>query len=119
MPLLTIVEHYIFAALNQAVAEEQEDGTVVATVAALPGLIAYGRNTHECAAECFRLIEQTVKNWLEAGYEIPTIGGIDLNSERGQVLASYHEHSASHDEPDPFYDEEAFDAALEAYTAAG
>lgn len=119
MPLLTIVQHYIFAALMQAVAEEQGDGTVVATVPVFPGLVAYGRDSHECASECYRLIEETVRNWLKAGYELPVIDGIDLNSEKGKVLASYHQQPSSAETETYYDDEDALTAAFENFSASG
>jgi predicted RNase H-like HicB family nuclease len=84
MPLLTIVEAYIFAALHRAVSETLEDGTLVATIPELPGIITYGADAHECARELYRLVEDTVRTWLASGYAVPVIDGIDLNWRRGR-----------------------------------
>ncbi len=51
MPVVTIVEHYIFAALSHARTDALEDGTLVATIPELPGVITYGADVHECARE--------------------------------------------------------------------
>lgn len=90
LPVITIVEAYIFAALRHALADTFEDGTLVATIPELPGVIAYGADTHECARELYCLIEETVRTWLANGYLIPVINEIDLNSDKSQILASYH-----------------------------
>jgi predicted RNase H-like HicB family nuclease len=115
MPLITIVESYIFAALERALADSLEDGTVVATIPDFPGVIAYGADTHECARELYRLVEDTVRAWLANGYHVPILDGIDLNSAKGQVLASYHQHPESARPQGDFYeDEHALERACEA-----
>jgi predicted RNase H-like HicB family nuclease len=115
MPLMTIVEAYIVVALRHALAEELEDSTYVATIPELPGLIAYGADVHECACELYRLVGEVVKTWLVSGYHVPVIDGVDLNSEKAQILASYHLHHATTRVDDSLYgDEDALEAAFEA-----
>ncbi|MDQ2742057.1 MAG: hypothetical protein M3Z66_07130 [Chloroflexota bacterium] len=115
VPVITIVEAYIFAALRHALAEALEDGTLVATIPELPGVIVYGADTHECARELYCLIEETVRTWLANGYLMPVIDGIDLNLDRSQVLASYHPRAESLEASGEFYDDEvALDRAFEA-----
>jgi len=106
MPVITIVEAYIFAALGHAPAEALEDGTLVATVPELPGVIAYGVDTHECARELYCLIEDTVRTWLANGYLVPVIDEIDLNSDRSQILASYHPRPEIPQRSGEFYEDE-------------
>ncbi len=115
VPVITIVEAYIFAALGHALADTLEDGTLVATIPELPGVIAYGADTHECARELYCLIEDTVRTWLANGYLVPVIDGIDLNSDRSQVLASYHPCPEILEPNGEFYEDEvALDRAFEA-----
>src|SRR5947209_6068691 len=60
MSVVTIVEAYIFAALKRAVTEGLEDGTIVATIPELPGIIAYGSDVHECSRKLYDMIEGMV-----------------------------------------------------------
>lgn len=115
MPLLTIVEAYIFAALKRAAVETLPDGTLVATIPALPGLIAYGADQHECARTLYGLIEETVRTWLAKGYEVPVLDGIDLNAEKGYVLASYHRPVTVSSGYEIYEDESALERAFEAH----
>lgn len=92
MPIITIVEEYIIAALRSAAVEPLEDGTLVATVPKLPGIVVYGVDTHECARELYRLIEDTVRVWLVSGHDVPGIDWVGLSSEKGQIPASYHSY---------------------------
>ena len=88
MQLITIVEGYIYAALQHAEVERMEDGTLVATVPELPGIIAFGADQHECSKELYRLIEESLRIWLRKGYDAPVIDGIDLSSEKTHISSS-------------------------------
>ena len=113
MPVITIVEAYIVAALGHVLVDRLEDGTLVATIPELPGIIAYGEDTHERARELYCLIEDTVRTWLANGYLVPAIDEIDLNSDRSQVLASYHPRPEVHQPSGEVYgDEIALDRAF-------
>ena len=115
MPVTTIVETYIFPALKCAMADTLEDGTLVATIPELPGVIAYGADTHECARGLYRLIEDTVRTWIANGCHVPVIDEIDLNANKSEVLASYHPHPESPQPSGEFYEDEGeLERALEA-----
>jgi len=115
MSIVTIVENYIFALLKRAEAETIADGTLVATVPELAGLIAYGGDIHECSRELYRLIEETVRTWLASGYVLPVIDGIDLNSEKGRLLSTYHTRRETSPLRGDFYEDEAqLEAAFKA-----
>jgi hypothetical protein len=90
MGLITIVEDYVSAAMKRAGVEELEDGTLVAWVPGLEGIIVTGADRHECAEGLFDRLEDWVKVGLTRGIELPVIDGIDLNTERARALASYH-----------------------------
>lgn len=90
MLLLTIVEAYVNAALERAVVENLEDGTVGAYIPDCPGILAFGSDVHECAVEMYRLLEDWVKVNLARGIRLPIIGGIDLNSDQNRTLATYN-----------------------------
>lgn len=90
MPLLTVVEHYLFAALNIAVVETDDDGTLGAFVPACPGVLAFGADAHECALNLYRELEEWVRVSLERGYDVPEIAGINLNHDTARILATYH-----------------------------
>ncbi|MGI8825136.1 MAG: hypothetical protein ACR2JC_05740 [Chloroflexota bacterium] len=72
----------------------------------LPGVIGYGADAHECARELYRLIEDTLRTWLADGYPVPVIDGIDLNSNKNRVLASYHPHIDRVDPGGEHYEDE-------------
>jgi hypothetical protein len=112
--LLTIVEHYITAAMNRAVPERLEDGTVAATVPECPGVIAFGADNHACATELYARLEDCVKVSLAAGQVLPVIDGIDLNTEAGQILAPYHDHEPVPSQWKFYADEDELEAAFEA-----
>jgi predicted RNase H-like HicB family nuclease len=113
MPVVTVVEDYIFAALRLAVRHDLEDGTVAGTIPQFPGLIAYGADVHECSRELYRLLEETIRVWLTKGYTLPIIEDIDLNAAKTQVLKSYHLSPREDEEGGEFCeDEEALERAF-------
>lgn len=90
MPLLTIVEHYLFAALNMAVVETDDDGTLGAFIPICPGVVAFGADAHECALNLYRELEEWVRVSLEKGYDLPEIADINLNHDAARILTTYH-----------------------------
>lgn len=70
---------YIQAALRNAKYEPLEDGTYMATVAGLQGVIAVGDTIEECRDDLIGAIEGWVALGLRLGDPIPAIDGIDLN----------------------------------------
>ena len=117
MGLITIVEDYIYAAMQHASLEQLEDGTLVAWVPGLEGVIATGANRHECSEGLYRRLEDWVKVGLARGIELPLIDGIDLNSDSSRTLATYHPdrlESARSASREFFEDSEQFLKALAA-----
>jgi len=66
---------YIQAALRNAKYEPLEDGTYMATVAGLQGVIAIGDTIEECRDDLIGAIEGWVALGLRLGHTIPTIDG--------------------------------------------
>ncbi|MGH2583835.1 MAG: type II toxin-antitoxin system HicB family antitoxin [Dehalococcoidia bacterium] len=112
--LLTIVEHYVMAAMKHAGSEQLEDGTIAATVPECPGVVAFGADHHECATELYARLEDWVKVSLAAGYKLPVIEGIDLNTEASQILATYHDGEGTTIGGEFYPDEAELEAAFEA-----
>ncbi len=106
------VEAYVRAAVKHALVEKLDDGTIAASVPGAFGVIAFGVNKRECAAELQRRLEDWVYTWSAAGHTLPVIDGIDLNTEDIKALLSYCEH------PDPetdvllFDNDDEFEAAM-------
>jgi len=115
MALRTIVEDFVIAAMRSAAAESFEDGSVAATVPGCPGVITYGADQHECATELYARLETWVKLSLAASYTLPVIDGIDLNSQAGQVLATYHGGPGSPAEGTFYPDEDALEVAFRSH----
>lgn len=74
---------YIRAALMQAEYDTLEDGSYVATVPGLRGVIAVGDTLEECRMDLIEVIEEWIVARLQWGYPIPPIGG--------QIIASSKE----------------------------
>jgi len=74
---------YIQAAFMRAEYDTLEDGTYVATVPGLQGVIAVGETHEECRMELIEVIEEWIVARLQWGYSIPPIGG--------QIIASSKE----------------------------
>jgi predicted RNase H-like HicB family nuclease len=89
--LTTVVEDDLTAALRRAEVEQTEDGTFVAWVSGLPGIIAGGADVHECARELYRRLEEWVMASLARGQKLPVLDGIDLNSDASRTLGTYHQ----------------------------
>jgi hypothetical protein len=111
--LLTIVEHFVMAAMKRAVPEQLEDGTIAATIPECPGVVAFGADRHECATELYARLEDWVKVSLAGGLGLPVIDGIDLNTEAGQILATYHAGDGSSIGDEFYASAEELEAAFE------
>jgi predicted RNase H-like HicB family nuclease len=119
MPLITIVEDYIFSAMKHAVLEELDDGAIGATIPECPGVLGFGADVHSCAADLYVQLQDWVRVSLELGNPLPVIDGIDLNSDSGKLLATYH-RNGSRARPAEYYEsDEAFEAALEGHAELG
>lgn len=112
MPLLTSVEDFLIAAARRAVIEPQEDGIVAAIVPECPGVIAFGNDAHECFQDLVRRLNDWVRVSLELGNPLPVIDGIDLNTEAGRLLASYHHLGDASPGGRIYQDEDELDAAF-------
>jgi predicted RNase H-like HicB family nuclease len=66
---------YIHAALMLAEYDTLEDGSYVATVPGLQGVIAVGDTLEECRMDLIEVIEEWIVARLQWGYSIPPIGG--------------------------------------------
>ncbi len=117
MPLLTIVEDYVMAAIRRAKFEQFGNGMVGATVPGCPGVVAFGADIHECARDLYIRLEDWVRVSLAAGRALPVIDGIDLNSEGAKLLASYHGGTVSSVRGEFYADDGEFEAALDRWDA--
>src|SRR5437660_711403 len=73
MPILTIVEDYVMAAMRHAELEDLELGGVGAYVPECPGVLAFGDDVHECAAGLYSRLEEWVRLCLRRGQTLPVI----------------------------------------------
>jgi predicted RNase H-like HicB family nuclease len=116
MPLITIVEDYIFSAMRRAILEELDDGTIGATIPECPGVLGFGADVHSCAANLYVQLQDWVRVSLELGNALPVIDGIDLNSDTGRLLATYHRDGEQAKGVSYYESDEAFEAALEGHS---
>jgi predicted RNase H-like HicB family nuclease len=70
---------YIQAALRLAEYDTLEDGSYVATVEGLQGVIAIGDSIEECRRDLIEVIEGWIVLRLKLGDSIPPIQGISIN----------------------------------------
>jgi len=79
---------YIAAALRHAKYETLEDGTFMATVDGLRGVIAIGDTVEECREDLIQVIEGWIALGLRMGHPIPSIDGhtIDVSTEPVPVV---------------------------------
>ncbi len=79
---------YTQAALEIAKYDTLEDGSYVATVPGLQGVIATGKTLEECRRDLIEVIEEWVVARLQCGHTIPAIGGqtIDFSKEPMAVV---------------------------------
>jgi predicted RNase H-like HicB family nuclease len=76
---------YIQAALMQAEYDTLEDGSYVATVPGLQGVIAVGDSLEECRSDLIEVIEEWIVARLQWGYPVPPIGGHTISSSKEPV----------------------------------
>ena len=79
---------YIAGALRHAKYETLEDGTFMATVDGLRGVIAIGDTVEECREDLIQVIEGWIALGLRMGHPIPSIDGhtIDVSTEPVPVV---------------------------------
>ena len=70
---------YIKAVLELAEYDTLEDGSYVATVEGLRGVIAIGDSIEECRRDLIEVIEGWIALRLKLGDSIPPIQGISIN----------------------------------------
>lgn len=66
---------YVETALMQADYDSLEDGSYVATVPGLQGVIAIGDSLEECRSDLIEVIDEWIAARLQRDYPIPPIGG--------------------------------------------
>ena len=76
---------YIRAALKQAESDTLEDGSYVATVPGLQGVIAIGDSLEECRTDLIEVIEEWIVARLQWGYPVPPIGGHAIASSKEPI----------------------------------
>jgi len=70
---------YIQAALKLAEYDTLEDGSYVATVEGLQGVIAIGDSIEECRRDLIEVIEGWIALRLKLGDSVPPLQGISIN----------------------------------------
>jgi predicted RNase H-like HicB family nuclease len=73
-----VFAEYIGAALRHAKYETVEDGTYMATVERLRGVIAIGDSIEECRQDLVEVIEGWIALRLKMGDAIPAIDGVTI-----------------------------------------
>jgi predicted RNase H-like HicB family nuclease len=76
---------YIQAALMHAEYDTLEDGSYVATVTGLQGVIAVGDTLEECRSDLIDVIEEWIVARLQWGYPIPPISGHTISSSKEPI----------------------------------
>jgi predicted RNase H-like HicB family nuclease len=66
---------YIQAALKRATYETLENGTLMAIVEDLPGVIATGKTFEDCRQDLIEVIEEWIAIRLQRGLDIPPLDG--------------------------------------------
>ncbi len=80
MPIIHLMfAEYVQAALRHAKYEILEDGTYMATVPGLQGVIAVGDTIENCRDDLIGAIEGWVALGLRLGHAIPSIDGHAIN----------------------------------------
>ena len=76
---------YIQAALDRAEYDTLEDGSFVATVTGLQGVIAVGYSFEECRKDLIEVIEEWIVARIQWGYPIPPIAGHTIESSKEPI----------------------------------
>ena len=82
---INMFSEYIQAALERAEYDTLEDGSYVATVAGLQGVIAVGDSFEECRKDLIEVIEEWIVARIQWGYPIPPIAGHTIESSKEPV----------------------------------
>ncbi len=69
----------------QAEYDTLEDGSYVATVPRLQGVIAVGDSLEECRTDLIEVIEEWIVARLQWGYPVPPIGGHAIASSKEPI----------------------------------
>lgn len=70
---------YIGAALRRAKYEPLENGTYMATVEGLRGVLATGETIEKCREDLIEVIEEWIAIRLQRGLAIPDLDGYEVN----------------------------------------
>jgi len=76
---------YIQAALDRAEYDTLEDGSFVATVSGLQGVIAVRNSFEECRKDLIEVIEEWIVARIQWGYPIPPIAGHTIESSKEPI----------------------------------
>jgi predicted RNase H-like HicB family nuclease len=76
---------YIQAALEAAEYDTLEDGSYVATVPELQGVIAVGDSLEECRKDLIEVIEEWIIARIQWRYSIPPIAGHTIESSKEPI----------------------------------
>lgn len=76
---------YIQAALERAEYDMLEDGSYVATVPGLQGVIAVGDSFEECRKDLIEVIEERIVARIQWRYPIPPIAGHTIESSKEPI----------------------------------
>jgi predicted RNase H-like HicB family nuclease len=79
---IDMFSEYIQAALKQAKYQILDNGSYMATVERLPGVIATGKTIEECREDLIEVIEEWVTIRLQRGLDIPSVDGLTIGISR-------------------------------------
>jgi len=116
MTLATRLDDYILAAVKEANFDRMEDGALFATIPSLPGVIAVASTPSECLVELSNRLQRTICNYVEKGFPLPVIGGIDP-SNRDDLLRAGLDPTAIAQSGEIFESEEELEAAFDRWDA--
>ncbi len=89
---------YIQAALEHAEYDTLENGSYVATVEGLQGVIAIGDTIEECRKDLIEVIEERVTIRLIKGFKIPSLDGHTIGVSKDLIDADSEDtKTCSHD----------------------
>lgn len=111
MPLPTVVETYIQAAMKCA-SFEHIDGIVAATVPGAFGVMAFGATKRDCLDDLRARLEEWVAVSLADGIALPAFGGISFSGADKEALTESNHRRLEATGRASFASEEEFLAAL-------
>lgn len=83
--IIDMFSEYIQTALERAKYDTLEDGSYVATVPGLQGVIAVGDSFEECRKDLIEVIEEWIVARIQWGYSIPPIAGHTIESSKEPI----------------------------------